>query len=67
MTHVTGMTLLAGDQPMPENGQLARTTLNPIVLSIEDAARVLSAAGGRLVTEAMLKLDIAEGAPHEHR
>jgi len=63
MTQVTGMTLLTGDQPMPENGQPARATLHPTALLIEDAARLLSAAGGQLITDAMLELDIAAGAP----
>ncbi|HPM24727.1 MAG TPA: hypothetical protein PLP66_12535 [Phycisphaerae bacterium] len=37
--------------------------LSPTALSIADAARLLSAAGGQPVTVAMLEADVAAGAP----
>lgn len=40
-----------------------KPALNPSALSIEDAARVLSAAGGRRITTEMLEDDVAAGAP----
>jgi len=43
----------------------ARTSprLNPAAMSVADAARMLSRAGGQRVTEAMLQGDIDAGAP----
>jgi hypothetical protein len=38
-------------------------TIDPAALSIDDAARLLTKAGGRIVTEAMLQQDIDAGAP----
>jgi len=40
-----------------------KPTLNPVALSLADAARVLSAAGGQRVTIEMLQEDVAAGAP----
>ena len=45
----------AMDDPKP--------TLNPVALSLADAARVLSTAGGQRVTIEMLEEDVAAGAP----
>jgi len=41
----------------------AKATLNPSALSLADAARILSAAGGQRVTVEMLQEDVAAGAP----
>ena len=38
-------------------------SLNPTALSIQNAAMVLTKTGGQTVTEAMIREDIAEGAP----
>ena len=38
-------------------------SMNPNALSIDAAARVLTKAGGRVVTEEMLRADIDAGAP----
>ena len=48
---------------MPDNGQSPRTPLNPTALSVPEAAMVLTRAGGQMVTESMIRQDIAEGAP----
>ena len=40
-----------------------KPTLNPTALSVADAARLLSAAGGQLVTAEMIQADIDAGAP----
>jgi len=48
---------------MPDNGQSPRTSLNPTALSVPEAAMVLTRAGGQMVTESMIRQDIAEGAP----
>ncbi len=37
--------------------------LNPASLSLADAARLLSAAGGQAITVEMLQADLAAGAP----
>lgn len=37
--------------------------MNPNALRVEDAARLLTRAGGRIVTEATLRADIDAGAP----
>ncbi len=63
MTPVTNMTQSTGGEPSPENGQSPRAALNPTALSLKGAARLLTTVGGQLVSEAMLDLDIAEGAP----
>ncbi|HKQ49678.1 MAG TPA: hypothetical protein VJZ71_16515 [Phycisphaerae bacterium] len=41
----------------------ARPALNPNALSVDDAARMLSAAGGQLITAEMIQADLAAGAP----
>ena len=41
----------------------ANAGLKPTALSLADAAKVLSKAGGRTVTEATLRADIQAGAP----
>jgi hypothetical protein len=63
MTLVTNMTQSTGGEPMPDNGQSPRATLNPTALPVQDTARLLTTVGGQPVSEAMLELDIAEGAP----
>jgi hypothetical protein len=40
-----------------------RTGLNPTALALADAARLLTSALGRPVTEAMLQQDVDDGAP----
>ena len=45
---------------MSENAPIS---MNPTTLRIPDAAQILSKAGGRLVTEEMLRNDIDDGAP----
>lgn len=37
--------------------------LNPTALPLADAARLLSAVGGQVVTAEMLQADVAAGAP----
>jgi hypothetical protein len=37
--------------------------VNPLALTLEEAARLLSAAGGRKVTPEQVQADIAAGAP----
>ena len=37
--------------------------VNPSAMTLADAARLLSKVGGRSITEAMLKDDVATGAP----
>jgi len=48
---------------MENLAQDAKATLNPSALSLADAARILSAAGGQRVTIEMLEEDVAAGAP----
>jgi len=43
--------------------QRARPALSPQALSLFDAAKVLSKAGGRAVTEEMLRDHVTAGAP----
>lgn len=43
-------------------GTASRRKLNPAALTITDLARVLS-AGGKPVTKALLRADLAAGAP----
>jgi hypothetical protein len=62
MTFVTRVTQAAGGQPVPD-GQPSRAALNPTALSVEHAARVLATVGRQSISEAMIELDIAEGAP----
>lgn len=45
---------------MPET---APKSIDPAALSIADAARLLTKAGGRLVAEAALQRDVDAGAP----
>lgn len=40
-----------------------KPTMNPVALSLADAARILSAVGGQQVTVEMLQEDVAAGAP----
>jgi len=46
---------------MAENPE--SSSIDPAALTLEQAARVLSAAGGRKVTEAMVQAAIDAGAP----
>jgi len=48
---------------MPDSNQSPRNALTPTALSIAEAALVLTRTGGQTVTEAMIREDIAEGAP----
>jgi len=48
---------------MPDGNHSPRNALNPMALSITEAALVLTRTGGQMVTEAMIREDIAEGAP----
>jgi len=48
---------------MENLAQDVKATLNPSALSLADAAKVLSAAGGQRVTIDMLREDVAAGAP----
>jgi hypothetical protein len=47
--------------PVPEVAQV--TSLNPAAIGVTDAARLLTRLGAQPVTEAMLRADIAAGAP----
>ena len=42
------------------------SSMNPNALRIEDAARLLTKAGGRIISEKMLREDIDAGAPTNH-
>jgi hypothetical protein len=46
-----------------DNPAQNRGSVNPMALTLADAARLLSAAGGRAITVAMLQADIDLGAP----
>ena len=48
---------------MADNGPEMAETLNPAALTVADAARILTAAGGEAVTAEMLQADIEAGAP----
>jgi hypothetical protein len=48
---------------MSDSNAQARNTVNPQALSLEDAARILTANGTRQVTVEILQEDIADGAP----
>ena len=48
---------------MPDDGQHPRGPLNPTALSVEEAVLVLTRTSGQAVTEAMIRQDIADGAP----
>jgi len=41
----------------------AKPALNPTALTVADAARLLSAAGGQRVTAEMIQADVDAGAP----
>ena len=41
----------------------AKGTLNPSALTVADVARLLSAAGGKPVSEDLVRADLAAGAP----
>lgn len=43
--------------------EISSNPLNPMALTVEDAARMLSAAGGKTVTTDMVRNDIEAGAP----
>lgn len=43
--------------------EFAPGRLNPMALTVANAARLLSAAGGQAVTAEMLESDLAAGAP----
>lgn len=45
------------------DAEVARMPLSPTALPLADAAKLLSRAAGTPVTEAMLQIDIATGAP----
>ena len=49
-------------RPTP-HGPTSRPTLNPTAIAVEDAARLLGAAAGQHVSEAMILADIDAGAP----
>jgi len=42
---------------------MANDAKNPLALSVADAARLLNRVGGKSITEATLRADIAAGAP----
>ena len=50
---------------MSEDGATsgAGKKINPVALGLADAARVLTAAGGQVVTVAALECDVEAGAP----
>ncbi len=48
---------------MPDHDPQTRNQLSPTALSIDVAAKILSKAGGRRITEEMLRNDIDAGAP----
>lgn len=48
---------------MPDNDRSPKNPLNPTALSVTETAMVLTKTGGQPVTEAMIREDIAEGAP----
>lgn len=45
------------------NSERIATTLNPTALALADAARILSQAFGRPVSESTLRQDVDDGAP----
>jgi hypothetical protein len=63
VTLVTNMTQYPGGPSMPDNGQSLRATLNPTALSLQDVAMLLSRMGGQPISEEMIRVDLAEGAP----
>ena len=53
------MTTTAADSPQTDSP----ARLNPAALSVDELARLLSAAGSRLVTPEQIQADIDAGAP----
>ena len=53
------MTTTAADSPQTDSP----ARLNPAALSVDELARLLSAAGSRLVTPEQIQADIEAGAP----
>ena len=47
----------------PDSAAAGRPGLNPAALPLADAARLLSAAGGQVVTVEMMEGDVDAGAP----
>jgi hypothetical protein len=45
------------------NDDNGKPSLSPMSLTVADAARLLTKAGGQTVTNAMLEADLAAGAP----
>ena len=45
------------------NDDNGKPSLSPTALTVADAARLLTKAGGQTVTNAMLEADLAAGAP----
>ncbi|MBS0210406.1 MAG: hypothetical protein JSS27_15790 [Planctomycetes bacterium] len=45
------------------SGETSQIRIDPTALALADAARLLAKIGGRAVTEAMLREDLAQGAP----
>ncbi len=45
------------------NDDNGKPSLSPTSLTVADAARLLTKAGGQTVTDAMLEADLAAGAP----
>jgi hypothetical protein len=41
-------------------------SMNPNALRIDEAAKLLTKAGGRIISESMLRQDIDAGAPTNH-
>ena len=48
---------------MADDGPEMAKTLNPAALTVADAAKILTAAGGGAVTAEMIQADIDAGAP----
>lgn len=54
---------MAKEAPPTPHGPTSPPTLNPTAITVEDAARLLGAAAGQHVSEAMILADIDAGAP----
>jgi len=54
---------MTDDEAAFENAPPQRAGMNPAALTLADAARLLTAVGGKLVTAAMLQAAIDRGAP----
>ena len=48
---------------MADDGPEMAKTLNPAALTVADAAKILTAAGGGAVTAEMIQADLDAGAP----